>query len=304
MRAKYFGRRSGAVHGVLLVAFGLGGLLLQSGADADRLFVRYQWMFVAAAVARAGSAALLAVQPDPAGQVGASAVLPRARLRLALSEGQWRAPLYLASLMFGAYVAVPFFTPYMLEELALGYGAYAALTASSILTKALAFALCHALAVRFGQRALMVGSGILVALVPLAWVVARSHLALGAAEMLSGVAWAGLEYASFQVLLASAPDRARTEFLALAGAASGLAQLAGGMVGSALLERGLMGYADVFALSAVLRARALLVLVWGLWRHVQPKRLFRFALRIISVRPAGGTLGRPVVPSVPPPDPD
>src|SRR4030095_6934262 len=121
------------------------------------------------------------------------------RIRDALARAHWRTAAYLAAVMFGGFVAIPCYTPYMLRELELGFGEFAALTAVSICAKALAFPACHRLAERIGLRRMLVIAGIGIALIPLVWAGFRQHGVLVVAQVLGGVSWAGLEYASFQL---------------------------------------------------------------------------------------------------------
>lgn len=289
-RTRYFGIRSAVAHVALLVAFLATGLTLNA-MRAD--FSTYALLFLCGALARLGSAATLAIQLDAPAMAAPPSAL--AHLRKAVTGSKWRVPFYLASLMFGAHLAVPFFTPYMLRELELDYRSFSLLAALSILGKALAFPFAHRLAEAWGLRRMLALSGLGVAMIPLVWSAPPSMSMLIFVHAFAGIAWAGLEYSSFQLLLDAAPDPVKTEFFSLANSLSGFAQLAGAMCGAFLLSGGLLSYRGVFLLSAVARGLPLFLLGIAVpWREIG-RRLPVLSTRLDLVRPVGGALQRPVL---------
>ncbi len=196
--------------------------------------------------------------------------------------------------MFGAHVSVPFFTPYMLRVLKLDMSLFASLTACSIFAKALTLTVWHRARQRFGLSRVLVLSVVGIASVPLSWVPARSELALVAVQVLGGIAWAGFEFTSLQLLLGTSPEGASVEFFALSSSLSGAFQLAGSLLGSALLSVELE-YSDIFVLSSVLRALPLLLLMPVAAPWMKSIRVRRLLLRAISVRPGGGMERKPLV---------
>jgi MFS family permease len=289
-RTRYFALRSGVVHVALLAAFlGAGQLLEVSAEERMRAFFA---LFAVGLGARLASAVLLQVQAAP--DTSDDRVPSFAELGSGLRASKWRVPAYLSLLMCGAHVAVPFFTPYMLTDLALDYRTFAWLSALSIFTKAVTFPFGHRFAAAFGLKGILASAGFLVAVVPAIWAATPSLAGLVVAHLLGGVAWALVEYSSFQLLIDASPARVRAEFLALSGALSGAAQLAGAAAGAYLLSRQLLTYREVFALSAVARAAPLVVLGAALPRWVVPTRLPRLYTRLLSVRPVAGASQRPL----------
>ncbi len=293
-REAYFARRLGMIQMALLASYGTSGMWLAHGAPLEQFRV----LLVIALTARLVSALALTLQHDPSGKVPLEVTTWVQNFGETWKTSRWRTPLYLAALMFAAHIAVPFFTPYMLRELRLDYGSLALLTGTSVLFKAAVFPMCHPLAARFGLRRLLVASGVLIACLPALWASAGGSRLLFFAEALSGTAWAGLEYSSFQLLLQSSEDRHRTQFMALAGALSSALQVCGANVGGFLLQEGQLDYAVVFWCSSLARAFALVVLVASLPTH--PARALRWiAARVLSVRPAGGTVQAPIAEAEP-----
>jgi len=146
------------------------------------------------------------------------------------------------------------------------------------------------------MRRLLATATALVSLVAWLWSIATSFDGLVLAQVMSGVAWGAFEYASYQLLLTSARPTLQVEFLSLANSVIGAAQLSGAVLGASLLSTGRLAYGQVFLLSAIVRALPVgLVFLWIPLRAPVLKRLF---WRVVSVRPSGGTLRRPILTGV------
>lgn len=294
-RERYFARRSSIVYLMLLAAYVGAGLHLETGRLAGAVLPAFQLLFVVAFAARLLSAVALRVQAEPADPEGAPSGGTRGRLAQAVRTSSWRVAAYVAAVTFAAWVSGPFFTPYMLHTLRLDFTTYALLTAVAIMVKAIVFPLYHRVSDRLGMLRTLAVAGAGVVLIPVAWSQIRHVPGLMVVEVFSGVAWAGVEFASFQLLLRASPDSCRVEFFSLANAASGLAQVLGGVAGGLVLARLDREYPDVFLLSALLRAGALTLLSVTAMRFAARGPLPRLLTRIVSVRPMAGVERRPVV---------
>ena len=295
-RERYFARRSSMVQAALLVAFLAAGSVLQrAGGDNGSKLRTFALLHLCAFGFRAVSACLLALQPDF--ESGARSVRDSVRaIGTAARTADFRVATYLATLMFGAQIAVPFFTPYMLHDLKLDYATYAGLIAIAIVVKALFFPLLHPLSQRFGMRAVLTWSGALVTVLPALWIVFDSLPSLAFVQVLSGLGWGGVEFASYQLLLVSARGDCSVEFLSLASTMSSSAQLVGGLSGGSLRSRFGVPYHALFLLSTASRAVALACIAGGMPARLR-RTLPRVFMRTISVRAGPGTLQRPIVPS-------
>ena len=290
-RERYFAWRNLVVNLVLLLAFLAAGEWLGSAQRAGDALPVFALLQLVGLGARVLSAACLGAQADlPA------APLARApgRFRRALSTSRWSVAAYMGLLQFGAHVAIPFFTPYMLRTLRLELDQFAWLVAVSILGKALSFPLWGRLATRIGLRPVLFLSGLGVAVVPTLWTWVTDLWGLGAIQVLSGAVWAGLELTSFQLLLESADEESRLEFLSLQGSLTGVLALLGSLLGSTLRERAGWDYTGLFLLSGLARCLPLLLLLQAAPRGVVPLR--RWLFRVLSVRPGGGTIREPALP--------
>jgi MFS family permease len=294
-RPRYFAWRSALNHFALFVAFGVAGYMLyRAGLHVLDCFVSLFWI---AFVARLASVVALVLQADieAPGQGFCPERLILPRLQRAARDGHFKVTLYLAALAFGTQVAAPFFAPYMLRELSLDYRTFSVLSALSILGKTLTFPVCQRVAERNSLGRMLRWSGIGVSLIPLVWAVSMRFEALVLAHALGGIMWAALEYASFQLLLEDAPAELTAEFFALGNAVTGVAQVAGALCGGLLLELPGVGYAQVFLVSALLRALPLSLLFFVLRPADVPARLRLVYARIWSVRSAISLSARPLI---------
>jgi MFS family permease len=266
-RERFFALRSTCMSVSMLSAFVWAGYQLRDGAAHHDVSRTYAWLFGLGFVARFASSALLYRQPDPLPVRRDTLRRVLARTRSAVKGDRFQIALLLGVWMLGAQISIPFYAPYMLKTLSLGYEGYALVCALQLLSKAAAFPCMRWLSRRVGLRHMLAGSMVAAALVALSWGVAQSIPGLFFAQILSGVAWAAYEFASFQVLLQNARPKQRVEFLAMAASFGGLMQLSGALLGSMLLARGGMHYRDVFIVSAL--ARALPVLAFLPWAVVK-----------------------------------
>jgi len=301
-RERYFARRSGWLQVWLLLSFVGAGVALQSaGGDPAAKLHTFALLHLCGFVFRVFSASTLALQPDI--EIASERRNMRqsvAAIRTALGTAEFGVAAYLALLMFGTHIAVPFLTPYMLRDLHLDYATYAALTAVPIVIKALLFPALHPLSQRVGMRKILIWSAAGVVTTPALWVVLDTVPGLVLVQALSGLAWGGLEFASFQLLLSSARPDCRVEFLSIASALSSTTQLVGGL-GAGMLRTHLgWSYATLFMLSSLGRGLALMWIIGALPQRMRTE-MPRLFLRVISLRPGPGTLQRPIVHDEPTP---
>jgi hypothetical protein len=260
-RERYFAVRSTCVSIAMLAAFVWAGLHLRDGAAVHDLSHTYALLFSVGLVARLGSTAMLIKQADPWPATRDSLKRVLARTRLAVRSEGFRWPILLALWLFGAHVSIPFYAPYMLKTLGIGYEGFALLCAVQLLTKSLAFPFACRVATRLGLERMLAFAIGLTSMTTYLWGSQTSLATLVLAQALSGVAWASYDFASFQLLLRSAKPSQRVEFLAMSASLGGFMQLSGALLGSFLLARLGLRYRELFLVSAGLRALPLLLIV-------------------------------------------
>lgn len=294
-RGRYFSSRSAVIYVVLLAAYAAAGVLLEAARDDGALLSMFAALHLVALGGRLASAAALRAKADPfddeAKQDGA--LLPK--MKAAVRHSKWRVALFVIVFYFGANVGIPFFTPYMLRVLHFDFFDFMLVQAVAVATKAVTFPVWGRAAERMGLRAVLFLSTLGVAVVSITWASATSVGEIIAIQALSGVSWAGFEFASFQLLLKSARDEHRVAFFAVSTSLTGVAQVTGSLVGTWLLTAVPLGYEVAFVASGFGRALPLLLLlspmIAGLSRGELPKVFFR----VISVRPDGAAVRTPIV---------
>lgn len=288
LRGRFFARRMWVYHLVLVVVFVGAGFVLRGAAERGVVLLGFGVLHLISLVARLGGAVVASRQSS----FGEPPARARPALSFVLSQGRWRVAVFAALLLAGAQLAVPFFTPYMLEELDLDLGQYALLSVVAIAVKGMFFPVWRRVAARIGPRRVLAVCGAGVAIIPLFWFATTDIRIIVFAQAVSGVAWAGYELTVLELLMADAPEDARVEFFSIANAMSGLTQLVGALVGGWFLRAGTFTYEDVFLVSAIGRGSALVALL----AIPSPRRHVAAILgRIVTVRPSGGAVSAPVV---------
>ena len=263
-RGRYFALRSAVGQVGLLLAFAAGGLAMERGRDHGDVVGAFVFIAITAGVARGLSAFTMSQQTDPGEaasrlpQEAAPALLTR--LRAAATSSTWGVAFFVIAFQLGANVAIPFFAPYMLNVLHLDFVQFMELLASAILVKPLVLPVWGRLGRRVGWRRMLVASTLGTAVVAAGWCFAGSFQQLVCVQILSGVSWAGLELASFQLLLHCSPERHRVSFFALSTSMTACAQVIGSLLGSAVLALG-APYPMAFLASSILRALSVVWLV-------------------------------------------
>ncbi len=288
-RSTWLARRTGMVHASLLIAFLLGGWFVKAGGD--NVLQRLAMLHVVALVFRLGSAIAL------------SKKAPMRRRRMEVTGAGEAPPRYgvaffMAGVWFTVSMTAPFFTPYMLEDLALDYAAFTVLMAAAVLARALIAPFLGGLATRVGLAPLMVVGAVGIAITPAFWAWTQSYWALIGAQLFSGAAWAMYELGSFQILVASAGDKARLRFLAVAACLATGAGVAGGLLGAFALKQLALGYQGLFFWNTLARAVPLAIFVgYALSRREELRGAMRaLVFRLETVRPGAGVGARVVFP--------
>lgn len=300
IRGRYFSGRTRAVHFTSFIALLAGGLCLQwlePPIDSGRGGLGFAVLFLGAAVSRLMSAVLLATTHEGSKHSGGSSVPLPLRPR-------WRVPgdrlvVGAGVLYFAVYFGSPFFTPFMLEELRLDYAQYTLATAAMVACKVLSLRRWGRSVDRFGAVAVYRLAIVLLAAIPLPWLVVDGLAGVAAAQALSGFAWAAHEIAFFSLVLETTQSEARPRTYALQSMTTGIGQLLGSLAGGIALSS-IAEPRAIFGLSSALRFAAAIGLAFVLAEVFRGARIGRrgLLLRVIGLRPSGGTVHRPVeVPS-------
>ena len=183
--------------------------------------------------------------------------------------------LYFSFWAFAVNISAPFYILYMLDNLNIDvswvtlYGSFRAATTLVMMV------VWGKLADRIGNRPIMLFVGVLLALLPLLWIVTGSDsflrwVWLPFLHLLLGILWAAMDLCNNNLQMAIAPQRHQASYFAIAAAANGLAGAMGTTAGGFLVQFSEFGsLSALFALSAILRLIALLPLLFVTEPHRQ-----------------------------------
>ncbi|MBI4313107.1 MAG: MFS transporter [Chloroflexi bacterium] len=256
IRGRYFGGRSRWVTVAHMASFWGAGTLLF--ALREHGLAGFGIVFGLAFLFRAVSAGLfttLLELPQESRHNHSLGLWPFARQLFTTNLG--RATLYVFCLSFTTNLASPYFTPFMLRDLNLSYMAFTLLELATVFASILAVTHWGAAADKAGNQKIMRICGILVAVVPLLWLVSRNVLWLGFAQFYSGVVWAGFNLVSVNYIYDATTPENRLAYLGYYSAGVGVAVALGALAGSLLLRflPPIMGSAilSLFLVSGLLR---------------------------------------------------
>ncbi len=165
---------------------------------------------------------------------------------------------------FSLNIAGPFFSVYLVEGLKASTIVVGVLSVVAPLSALPGQRLFGVLADRWGPRRVQLVTGLLIPLLPAAWVLIRSPWHVVPIDLLGGFLWAGYGLANFNFLLTLTPGERRARYSAIYQIVV-MAGLAGGAAfGGLIAER--WGYTSIFVLSSVGRFIAALIFA----RFVRP----------------------------------
>ncbi|HVS18816.1 MAG TPA: MFS transporter [Planctomycetota bacterium] len=296
LRSSYFASRTRAAQAAVFVGLVGGGIALRAFDGRGRALAGFALLFALAGIFRAVSTGLLAAHSEGPARPLPPLTIRRALSRMGSSELR-RLFGYLVVVQAGVNFAAPYFTPYMLGRLGLGYGAYVALVAAAFGARVLALPLWGRLGHRIGgQRLLWIGA-VGIAPTALPWAATDDFAILFAAQIGAGVVWAAFELGTFLALFERLPDGERTSLLALYNLVNAAAIAAGSIAGGLVLwnfGRTNETYTFLFAGTVVLRLAALAILP----RTPAPAPVPSaepIGARTIAVRPTLGSIERPIL---------
>jgi MFS family permease len=134
-------------------------------------------------------------------------------------------------LLFGVYLAAPFFSVYMLEGLKFSYWQYLSVTTASAISGYMFTKRWGDVTDKYGSVAVMRAAVCLIPLAALFWSFTTDWRLLAVNEACSGIIWASYGRATSNFIYDSMPAALRTRYLSYFALATGVAQFAGTLCG-------------------------------------------------------------------------
>jgi MFS family permease len=274
-RGMYFAKRSRVMAMASFLALCLGGVLLSFCEQRQLLWLGFAVMFLAAGLCRSASAlSLMKVTHLPHHELGDNPTGFRTFLRTDVSKSFRQFLLFSGFMHLAALVAGPFFVIYILQDLHFPYWQYGTWLAAGIIGQFLTLPAWGQFGDRFGNKALLTFTGLLVAVLPMLYLLSTAWPFLLIVNFFGGVVWAGLGLGLNNYVFDAVQPTDRAKAVAVSSIVNALGWAMGTMIGSwligavpATLELGTYTLAPasnlpfIFFLSGVLRLAVSLTLL-------------------------------------------
>jgi MFS family permease len=231
-RGRFFALRTRLSSLANFSALIVAGFVLEGFDTLGFTYWGFVAVFLAAALLRLASAWHLQRMYDPPGHVAAIEIPWHRELWLGLREtGLLPFTAFFASMQFAVAIASPFFTLYMLRDLQFSYVAFMFNTAASVCVQFLTLNRWGRLADLFGNRLILVTTGIMIPFLPALWLVSTDYGYLLAVQAVSGLVWAGFSLSAANTVFDLTPRARRATLMAVHNVVAAGAVFAGAMVG-------------------------------------------------------------------------
>jgi MFS family permease len=215
-RGRFFAQRTRLITAMTFASLMTGGLLLHLFTQDSKTVYGFIVLFSTAIVARLISVYHLSRMQDPSGHVAA--------LEFPAGHDWWerlrqsnavRFSLFFALMQFSVAIASPFFTVYMLRDLKLSYLAFTVSTGTAIFSQFLTLSQWGRISDVFGNRRILIVTGLFIPLMPVLWTFSTSLWYLIAIQALSGFSWAGFSLSAGNFIYDLISPNRRATYLAV-----------------------------------------------------------------------------------------
>jgi MFS family permease len=237
-RGRFFALRTRLSSLANFSALILAGFLLEGFDTLGYTYWGFVTLFIGAAGLRLASAWHLQQMHDPPGHVAALEMPWHRELWHGLREtGLLGFSVFFACMQFAVAIASPFFTLYMLRDLEFSYVAFMFNTAASVCVQFFTLNRWGRLSDLFGNRLILVTTGIVIPFLPALWLVSTHYVYLLGVQALSGLVWAGFTLSATNSVFDLTPRERRATLMAVHNVLAATAVFAGAMLGGWLGSR-------------------------------------------------------------------
>ena len=236
-RGAYFAKRSRVVAITSLLVLCLAGALLSLFEKLNQLWIGFTIIFLTAGLCRSASALLLhTVTGFPQHDLSQAPTGFLHFLRTGVSHN-FRHFLLFSGLMHAAVlIAGPFFVLYIIQDLHLAHWQYGTWLAAGILGQFLTLPGWGQFGDRFGNKALLTFTGLLVAFLPMLYLFSSAWLFLVSINFFGGVVWAGLGLGLNNYVYDAVQPADRAKAVAVSSIVNAIGWAMGTVAGSLLIN--------------------------------------------------------------------
>lgn len=194
----------------------------------------------------------------------------------------------------GVHISGPFFTPYMLNELNLGYLNFTVLIATAFAARSISGYIMGALTRNHGVQMMFFAGYLLIIPIPWLWTHFDNFYYLIALQVLSGVAWGASEIGLMLFLMEAMPHEERSKLLSWNNLVASLGMLLGVLIGTYVAGEAnpdKESYHQIYTISSIARAVPIFF-VAGFITSIRPGNI---QMRFLTIRPNGFGFLRPIL---------
>lgn len=232
-RGAYFARRTKVMTVLSFSALCAAGLVLHGAESHERAWVGFALIFLAASTARFLSTRYLSRMDE-----SAAPATREAEFRLLEFLRHERSVNYKRFLWFSGLMHVcvlisgPYFVIYLLRDLHFSYSMYASWLAAGVLGQFLTLKPWGRLGDRFGNKKLLVATGLMVPFLPMLYLVSTNFVYLLCVNFLGGTIWAGLALGLQNYVFDAVHAEDRAKGIAVWNTINAMGWFVGAMLGS------------------------------------------------------------------------
>ncbi|WP_141734928.1 MFS transporter [Oligoflexus tunisiensis] len=264
-RTHFFSYRTRVAQFFTLLGLLVAGLALETQSETPQRLPIFALLFFVSGLCRYISVVFLAKHPD-------SLVRPLVDARALFKKSFWswlaeKRSLVIILFLFLTQIATnisgPFFNAYMLKQLELDYHDYMILISTAFVARVVGGGVMHKLAHNLGSTTLTHLGALLIAPLPMLWIVSSNFTWLFLIQTFSGFAWGCHELGVTLMILDKHSHRERISLLTITQLLNATATFLGSWIGFMILGAGTLtaaNYFHVFILSSVLRFVPVMVL--------------------------------------------
>ncbi len=235
-RGAYFAKRSRVVAITSLLVLCAAGALLSLFEKLNLLWIGFTIIFLTAGLCRSASALLLrTIAVLPQHDFGSTPTGFLNFLRTGVSHNFRHFVLFSGLMHAAVLVAGPFFVLYLIQDLHLAHWQYGTWLAAGILGQFLTLPGWGQFGDRFGNKALLTFTGLLVAFLPMLYLFSSAWLFLVIVNFFGGVVWAGLGLGLNNYVYDAVQPEDRAKAVAVSSIVNAIGWAIGTVAGSLLI---------------------------------------------------------------------
>jgi MFS family permease len=230
-RGRFFALRTRLSSLANFAALALAGLLLELFDMLEMTWWGFVAIFTIAAGARFVSAWHLSRMLDPSGHASIEVPWLRELWSGLRQTDLFRFSLFFAFMQFAVAIASPFFALYLLRDLGFGYLEYMVNSAASMCMQFLTLARWGRLSDLFGNRLILVTTGIIIPVMPGLWLLSTDFVYLLFVQAVSGLVWAGFTLSASNMVYDLTPRERRATLMAVHNVMAAIGVFLGALLG-------------------------------------------------------------------------